>query len=57
MSKTLINSFEVIDKAPAGHNLDIKHIEPFLSDVDFDLCDAECFGETFYLALLDVYGN
>jgi hypothetical protein len=53
MSKTLINTFEVIDKAPAAHNLDPKHITPMLSDVDFDLCDKECFGEDFYLALLD----
>lgn len=53
MSKTLINSFEVIDKAPASHNLDIKLIQPLLVDVDFDLCDAKCFGETFYLALID----
>jgi hypothetical protein len=53
MSKTLINSFEVTDKAPASHNLDIKQIMPLLVDVDFDLCDKECFGEDFYLALID----
>lgn len=53
MSKTLITSFEVINKAPASHNLDPKHIIPFLKDVDFDLCDTKCFGDTFYLALID----
>lgn len=50
---TLINSFEVINKAPASHNLDSKMITPFLKDPEFDLMDNKCFGEEFYLALLD----
>jgi hypothetical protein len=50
---TLINSYEVIDKAPAAHHLDTKMIEPFLKDPEYDLMSKECFSESFYLALIN----
>ena len=49
----LINPFEVISLSPAAHHLDIKMVEPFLKDPEYDLMNKDCFGEEFYLALLN----
>lgn len=54
MSTTaLISVMEVIASAPVGHNYDPGLLCQFIKDAEFKLCTDCCFGEDFYLHLLD----
>ena len=54
MSKRyLITSMEVIASSPVGHNYDTRLLCQFLPEAEYKLISDCCFGEEFYLALIE----
>lgn len=52
-TQSLISVLEVIASAPVSHNYDPGLLCQFIKDGEYKLCIDCCFGENFYLHLLD----